>query len=383
MGGSREDVGMGEMPAGMLRLLFTGVFFTFAPVGAILMMIRQPASGWVAGLLSMVLSGLIGLGWCSTFVTRRYWFLLMVVPFSMFSHMLAFTGLSRVRVDGVSLLSVGMHLNVTQRLAVLAGMAIASLAAGYILTIRVTRMWERTHARTRAELEMAARVHQAIVPPIGVRTGTYEVMGTSEASSEMGGDLIDVVRHEDVTDVYVVDVSGHGVGAGVVMGMIKSALRMRLRARGQLDHVLTDLNVVVCDLTRPEMFATLACLRLREGGDAEFALAGHLPILVARKNGGLEQLPNDHLPLGIMSDERLTSGTLRLEVGETMALFTDGLVEILDAQGDQYGLERFIESFRVSSGMPLGTMHARLLDLARAHGRQIDDQSLVLVRRVG
>jgi serine phosphatase RsbU (regulator of sigma subunit) len=384
-----DEIDTRDMPPGMVRMLFLGVFFTFAPVGALLMMIRTPPAGWLSGVVSMTLSGLIGLGWCSTFVTRRYWFLLLVIPFSMVSHWLSFTALSRIRVGGSPLLNVGMGLSPTQRLAILSAMAIVALAAGYIYTIRVTRMWERTHARTRAELDLAARVHQAIVPPLTIRTPAYEILGRSDPCSEMGGDLIDVVRQAGVTDVYVVDVSGHGVGAGLVMGMIKSALRMRLRSRGALDHVLTDLNAVVCDLTRPEMFATLACMRLHDSQDgaAEFALAGHLPILLARAGAApgtpVEQLPNDHLPLGVMANETLTCGSVSLRPGDTLAFFTDGLVEVLDAKGHQFGLERFVRSFADVAGQPLEQIQRQLMAAARSHGVQIDDQSLVLVRRVG
>lgn len=379
-----DEVSASDMPPGMIRMLFLGVFFTFAPVGALLMMIYTPPAGWFSGLVSMILSGLIGLGWCSTFVTRRYWFLLLVIPFSMMSHWLAFgLALPRIRIGGESVLGLGLGLPPTQRLAILSAMAIVALAVGYIYTIRVSRMWERTHARTRAELDLAARVHRAIVPPISVGTPTYEILGRSDPSSEMGGDLIDVVTRDNVTDVYVVDVSGHGVGAGIVMGMIKSALRMRLRSHGDLDHVLTDLNVIVCDLTRPEMFATLACMRLHEGGEAEFALAGHLPILHTRPDGSLSQLPNDHLPLGVMDDEQLTCGKVRLGVGDTLAFFTDGFIEVMNADGEQFGLQRFIDAFQQNSTSSLATLHERLVSLAREHGEQIDDQSLVLVRRVG
>lgn len=367
------------LPREMLTPLLVGVFFTFAPIGGILVMIGIPQQGWFSGLLAMIISGFIGLGWCYTFLAKKYWLLAIVVPFSSLGHVGLFFGLSRLPF-GKQLLLLGMDLHPSVRLAIIAAMAIAALAVGYSFTIRVTRAWERSHAQFRAELDVAARVHESIVPPVSIQTGTYEIFGRSDPCSEMGGDLIDVVRSGDVTDVYVVDVSGHGVGAGIVMGMIKSALRMRLRSTGALDHVLTDLNIVVCDLTRPEMFATLACLRLQEGGETEFALAGHLPILLGR-GGEVHQLPNSHLPLGLMADERLSCGRLTLEPGDTLALFTDGFIEVMDEAGDQFGLERFVESFRQACQEPLASLHERLVAPARAHGRQIDDQSIVLVRR--
>ena len=70
--------------------------------------------------------------------------------------------------------------------------------------------------------------------------------------------MLDVVEEGGRTDVFVADVSGHGVRAGVVMGMVKSAIRTRLRAGGAVDEVLRDVNEVIYELTSPELFVTAA-----------------------------------------------------------------------------------------------------------------------------
>jgi len=188
------------------------------------------------------------------------------------------------------------------------------------------------------------------------------------------------VREGEI-DVFLADVSGHGVGAGIVMGMVKSSIRTLIRAGPALESLVTDLNAVLSELTTPEMFATFACIRIRPGGAAEYALAGHLPILhLVAATGDVRELPNDNLPLGIEAGERFVSGNVRLEAGDTLAVFTDGLVEVMNAEGRQLGMPALRDAFVRESRRELPALYAALMGAARSHGKQSDDQSVVLVR---
>ncbi len=77
-------------------------------------------------------------------------------------------------------------------------------------------------------MRLARQIHETLVPPIDYEDERIEVFGLSRASAAMGGDLVDLVHRDGSLDVYLADVSGHGVRAGVVMGMLKAAIRMRL-----------------------------------------------------------------------------------------------------------------------------------------------------------
>ena len=126
------------------------------------------------------------------------------------------------------------------------------------------------------------------MPPIDVEIGGFEFRGVSLPSGDVGGDLVDVVDHANdaAWTAYVTDVSGHGVPSGVLMGMIKSAMRMALVAPVPLEALLDRLNDVLFELKPPQMYATFAALR-RDGRDElSFTLAGHLPILHWRADSG-------------------------------------------------------------------------------------------------
>ncbi len=362
--------------AGTSRLLFPGVFCTFAPIGCLLAMINEPPGGWLYGVIMAAICGLIAVAWSYAFVMRRLWLLAIIAPGQSILPWMIFRALA---VTGV--LDVGMGMNPTWRRALVAGMALAFMVSGFVLGSKVVRRVVEASVRARTELDVARRMHEAIVPPITLSAGAVEVFGRSEPSSEMGGDLIDAAVRDGEVDVFLADVSGHGVGAGVVMGMVKSSIRTLIRTRPSLEGLVTELNAVLSELTTSDMFATFACVRLTDGTTAEFALAGHLPILhFIAATGQVRELPNDRLPLGIDADEKYLSGRVPVATGDTLAMFTDGLVEVMNSQGRQLGLAALKDTFGREARSTLPALHTALLGAARSHGEQNDDQSVVLIR---
>src|SRR5262249_42202424 len=134
------------------------------------------------------------------------------------------------------------------------------------------------YVRAHTEIALARDIHRLLVPALARRVGAFEFQGVSVPSGEVGGDLIDLVESKDGWIGYVADVSGHGVGAGLLMGMVKSAARMQLQQMSPIDQLLTDLNAVLLDLKKPEMYVTFAGLQFDESG-LRFSVAGHPPIL--------------------------------------------------------------------------------------------------------
>ncbi len=264
--------------------------------------------------------------------------------------------------------------------------AIVSMAGAYALGVRFVRQFVRVSERVRAELDIAATVHETIVPPVNLTAPLAQVLGRSQASSEMGGDLVDVLH--DVksgrVDVLLGDVSGHGVGAGIVMAMLKSSLRTRLLRDADLGEALGDINRVLTDLTAPNMFATFAAARVLPGGRLQFALAGHLPILHWRAASNTwVRHPNESLPLGVDHDEAFVTGETTAARGDLLVMLTDGLIEVQSAAGKELSLDGFAKLIEANMGgadEPLEAIHARIMTAVAAYGIQGDDQSLVLVR---
>jgi len=232
-----------------------------------------------------------------------------------------------------------------------------------------------------AEDDIAQRMHDALVPEVDIKVGPIQVWGRSRPCANTGGDFIEVFEDRGRVTVIVGDVSGHGVGAGIIMAMIKGALRVRLQQDAPLDRLLSDLNELVLSLQRPGVFVTATCVQLEESGKVRCASAGHLPVIrldpMLSRPG---EIPNECLPLGVQSEELYVVSEHTMSKGETLALLTDGLVEVQDRSGNQIGmpLVRKVLGSRIDA--PLPEIFDCLANRCEAFGKQVDDQTLVLMR---
>lgn len=357
--------------------MYLGTFLMFGALSMMIGFLQPRAAPWPAAVLLLVFGGTIAAGWAYAFTARRFWVLVPLIILPWLSPWWLFRPLGTI-----GFFDVAMGGSELSRKITLFVLMVVFTSVGFTLFIRFVRGKESDAQRAQAELDVARVIHESIVPPIDLATPFAEVLAKSVPSTEMGGDLVDVVRRDHELDVFLADVSGHGVGAGIVMSMLKASIRTRLLAAGDdLGLVLRDVNRITADLTRPEMFATLACARVRADRSVSYALAGHLPIfrfVAAQRRWS--RLENEHLPLGIDADVEFTSGSLQAAVDDVLVFLTDGLVEVMDPNGQQFGLDRIASVLEsVARATPAAIAQA-LMDAAGSHGAQTDDQSVLIVR---
>jgi serine phosphatase RsbU (regulator of sigma subunit) len=258
------------------------------------------------------------------------------------------------------------------------------MAASYSCFLWFINGTAARYLRARAEIELAREIHTVLVPQVSMTAGAFEFAGFSAPSGDVGGDLVDVVVSEsaDRWFGYVADVSGHGVSSGLVMGMFKSAVRMRLLQGGPIAAMLQDVNAVLFPLKSGAMYVTAACVRGGADGALEYAVAGHLPILRIRAaDGGAEEITTPQIPIGMFERYEYRSATLDCAPGDLLALITDGLTEVFDARDREFGLDAVTRVLCASARLPLRDIADRVVAAARGHGAQADDQTLLLIRR--
>jgi hypothetical protein len=271
----------------------------------------------------------------------------------------------------------------TARLRLDAAATLAALMGSYACFLWFINTTAVRYLRVRAEIELAHQIHQVLVPRIAATIGEFEFAGFSSPSGEVGGDLVDVVRLGDSTTAwfgYVADVTGHGVSSGLVMGMFKSALRMRLTQPGTLSALLQDLNAVLLPLKSSSMFVTVAGIRATAANALEYTVAGHLPILRVR-GGAVDEITTPQIPVGMFEDHRFVSGTMTCDPGDLFALVTDGLTEVFDGRDQEFGIDGVKRILSANHPRPLHEISDAIVAAARAHGRQLDDQTLLLIRK--
>jgi hypothetical protein len=357
------------LPSRQLLYLWMAIFSTFAMLGFVLDILsrgRHPAALLTSNVIA---SGLfaVGYGIAST-RTRRGLLAAMVA-----AHMLYVAFIPRL----FQLLPA----TPPGRLLVDAIGTIVTVVIGYSCFLRFINVTGTRYLRAQAEIDIARNIHRVLVPTVNTRIGDVEFLGWSIASGDVGGDLVDVVGDCDGWLGYVADVSGHGVGSGVVMGMFKSALRMRLRAGGSTASLLDDVHAVLMPLKPPQTFVTVACVRGGPGQTVECAVAGHHPILRVR-NGCVEEVTTPQMAVGMFEGTSFDASSVDCLPGDLFALLTDGLIEVFDGRQQELGLDWARGVLQSNSQQPLSVIGDRLLAGARAHGPQLDDQTLLLIRRM-
>lgn len=362
------------MPASSVALFHAAVFVIFSSIGFavdIFMRGRQPrAVYW----LVVFLSGAFAAGYASagTLFTTHQWRLWAVL---LAAHFAVMTTIYRVSPMNPLAVEVGQF---ASRMTVDAIGMVAAIAAGYVLFVLFFIREGDRYFRARTELKLAAEIQTQLVPTIEQRIGGFEFFAASQASGDMGGDLVDLVEARGCWVAYIADVSGHGVAPGLVMGMVKSAMRMRLETSS--DSALLDaLNRVITPLMKPNMFVTFGYLRGDEHG-LTFALAGHPPVLRVR-SGQVEELTCENLPLGISEASTFANSPVEVQAGDLIALVTDGFLEPEDSAGREFGTERVKRVLSAHAADALPEVYLALCRAVDAHGPRLDDRSALLVRK--
>ncbi len=369
-------------------LFFLGVFFTFAPVMTLLGQMESPSP--IAVAFWFVVSGVCGVLWALTSVSTRW--LLVAIPAQITAAMLGprrWMGPFYLPVSGYNPIGV---------------ISVGSIALGYACFLTCIVVYSRRAMRLGVEMDLAAQIHRYLVPEISLREGGFEVAARSDASGAMGGDLVHAgILADGSAEAIVADVAGHGVRAGVVMAMVRSALESHRTRRGDaaltaadgpasLSALAADLNRVLSALTEPDVFVTAAMVHVAPDGALSAITAGHPPILVRTAGArgtaggaGTRTLGGPDFPLGVIPDApAATILTDRLGPGESLVLYTDGLTEASIPRGRRLeveGLAAIVERAPQEAAAAVDAILAGVI-AAAAPGPPEDDRTVLVLRRV-
>jgi serine phosphatase RsbU (regulator of sigma subunit) len=258
---------------------------------------------------------------------------------------------------------------------------LAGTTLGYRLLVDFIRTEGLATVRMQTELALAHGIQATLVPTLSLHVDRFEVYGKSVPSTEMGGDLIDAVESGGNLLAYVADISGHGLAAGQLMGMLKTAIRVALEFRQQPTAVLESADRVLPAVKEPNMYATLALLSFDRSSDAEYSLAGHPPILHYRgATRDIARLAMEQFPLGLMPGGRYSSQRVTYAPRDVFLMVTDGISEVPNADDEEFGFDRLEQLLRQNAARPLPELWALIMGEVKRHGVQQDDQTLLLLR---
>jgi len=266
-------------------------------------------------------------------------------------------------------------------------MLVASIAS-YVAFVTFIRTEGKRSLVLQNQLELAHSIQRTLVPTLEIRTPRFELYGISQPSDKVGGDLVDAVTltSGDVV-AFVADITGHGLPASILMGRLKTAARTALLDAGEREPretiplLLNRLNTVLPQVKEPEMFATFTGFRLGADGNIFCALAASPPIVHWHASAqSISQFEEPQFPVGLLPVSQFDGFPLDASSGDLFVVATDGILEVADKRGEEFGIERLNQVIASGPHDPLPQLATRILNAARAFGRQLDDQTLLLVR---
>ncbi|HYE37419.1 PAS domain S-box protein [Methylocaldum sp.] len=248
----------------------------------------------------------------------------------------------------------------------------------------------------RHEMEIARQIQLSLLPSVPLRMDGALVAGYCLPAVHVGGDYFDYFATEEGVDIVIADVSGHSVGAALIMAETRSTLKMgtdwmakgQPRLRNGAEKTLSVLNDILFeDLNRASFFISMFYLRYHADTRwITYANAGHnRPLLLRRGERNCTELDAEGLILGVKKGVAFEEKALSLNEGDMVLLYTDGVTEARNKQGEFFGEPRLCELFIThSQASPQELIEIIVDELGKfCQSRSFDDDISLVVLKVG
>ena len=263
--------------------------------------------------------------------------------------------------------------------------ALANVAAAKIENVRLLEE-SLEKRRMEEDMRMAAEIQNGLLPREAPTVPGWDLAGCNRPCRTVGGDYYDFVLEDGRLLIALGDVSGKGTGAALLMTVLRAAVRAHWALPALADGV-ARINRTVCQNVPSSKYVTFFLAALEpETGRLAFVNAGHNPPLLVRADGSLQKLEDGGLVLGLFENIVYADGAVRMEPGDTLLIYSDGVTETWDPQGEEFGEEKLAELVtRCRSLGAAALQEAVLREIERFEegARATDDRTLVVLKRTG
>jgi sigma-B regulation protein RsbU (phosphoserine phosphatase) len=212
--------------------------------------------------------------------------------------------------------------------------------------------------RLEGQLEVARQVQLELLPHFDPEQKNFDISAYNFSTEEVSGDYYDWLNlFDDQLGIVIADVSGKGVPAALLMAFLRASLRAALHI-GYAPHVaLAKVNSLLCESIEGHQFVTAIYGVLDTTTHTlAFANAGHNPPLLLDEKGYARYVTHGGLPLGMFEDTSYHEHFLKVEPGAILVLYTDGVTEAANSEGEEFGRERLSQATREYSHLPAKEM---------------------------
>jgi serine phosphatase RsbU (regulator of sigma subunit) len=268
---------------------------------------------------------------------------------------------------------------------------IGFLVVGLLVTL-IARQRNRLIAEVRRQrdeyehdLLLASQVQRQVLPKPPV-CPDLEVAAAMQTAQLLGGDYYDFFQiSENILDVVIADVSGHGAAASLLMPSLAVALRLRARELSGPAAIIKDLDQVLQQVTNSATFVTMFYARFDQANKTlQYANGGHNPPLLLRsKSGQSVELEAGGPIMGILKEAQFSNTVIGLDPGDILTLFTDGVTEQENEAGDEFSINRLEEVVRSKQTEPAAALVADITAAVSTFAgtkAQADDLTVVVVK---
>src|SRR5438067_6927128 len=208
------------------------------------------------------------------------------------------------------------------------------------------------------DLQIARRVQEALVPSGAFRAPRIEIRSAYIPSETLSGDFYDYFLHDNMMYLFVADVSGHGLPAAILVSLLKSYIHTEADPNTRLTDLMAHLNDFLFSVSLPTQFATAQLFRIDDCGNLSYANAAHPGFLLFQREHGKTVFLEDPSPLlGAMPQMIYDERALKVSPGDTLFIYTDGLVDRRTQSGEFYSIDRVASLLDRNGDAELNTIY--------------------------
>lgn len=241
---------------------------------------------------------------------------------------------------------------------------------------------ERAKQKMEEELRLAHTIQQSLLPRSLPADGWLRARGSSVASLEVGGDYYDVAEvNRHCWSAVVADVSGKGVSSALLASLLQGALMTATPDPRALRSRIERLNRFLYERTGGEKYATIFYCVATADGQFHYVNAAHCPAILSRDAGAYTTLDATGVPVGLLEDAEFVVAEERLSRGDKIIIYSDGVTESQNVNGEFFGKKRLVEVISAHAGNSCAAIHDAIhaAVAAFAEGAPQSDDITVLV----
>ncbi|MCD6378953.1 PP2C family protein-serine/threonine phosphatase [bacterium] len=272
----------------------------------------------------------------------------------------------------------------------------------YLLVFRLKKDWERetlqfsinviqniinfsrSTSRFTADIQEAYEIQRSLLPRFKIDFQGFDIAARSVPAERVGGDFYDYgLLDEDVLSFSIGDASGHGLPAALLVRDVVTGLRMGIEKEMKISEIVRKLNHVIGQSRLSTRFVSMFFAELEENGTLVYVNAGHPPPIVI-KDSKEEKLTRGGSILGPMKNATFERGFAFMDPGDFLVMFSDGIFESMDANGEMFGEERIVKYVRENINEPVDSIVDGMFNYLyefRNDDKLLDDATLFIIKK--